>query len=421
MSLIGVAATLFTLVLTFVLSGFGHATSAHQRADEPGGDGDRQAQEDGGQRLRDGQAIFRFDTFGDEQLWTNVLRMHEPIATVDPATALAVGLKVDVEALPPEIIAALRAGMVDLTSPAVTIELLRLNAVVGVKGTVNETGQLASVGLTCALCHSTVDNSFAEGIGNRLDGWANLDLNVGAIVALSPALPDSLKAEFRTWGPGKYDPRHHAFDGTTLISLNSPSLPIVIPPIYGLKGVDFETHSADGPISYWNSYVGVGQMGGHGSFSDPRIGLFITQTPDLVTPKLSALLDYQLSLRVPDPPQGSFDKEAAKRGKQLFRNEAQCATCHRPPNFTDVLSGPSPTVPFLHDPAEVGTDPAYAARTATGKYRTTPLRGLWQHAPYFHDGSAPDLLAVVNHYNQLFALNLTAAQKADLVEFLKSL
>jgi CxxC motif-containing protein (DUF1111 family) len=188
-----------------------------------------------------------------------------------------------------------------------------------------------------------------------------------------------------------------------------------------LKGVGFETVTADGPISYWNSYVGVGQMGGHGNFSDPRIGISITQTPDLVTPKLASLLDYQLSLRVPDPPEGSVDREAAQRGKQLFRNEARCATCHQSPNFTDVLSGPSRTVPFLHDPAEVGTDAGYAARTATGKYRTTPLRGLWQHAPYFHDGSAPDLLAVVNHYNRLFALNLTDAQKADLVEFLKSL
>ena len=421
MRLIGVASTVFTLVLTFVISGFGQATNAQQRAMGPEGGGDRQHQQDSERSHRDGQAIFRFDTFGDEQLWTNVLRMHEAIATVDPATALAVGLKVDVEALPPAIIAALRAGEVDLTKPAVTTELLRLNAVVGVKGKVNETGQLTSVGVTCALCHSTVDNALARGIGKRLDGWANLDLNVGAIVALSPAMPDALKAELRTWGPGKYDPRHHAFDGTNLIALNSPSLPIVIPSIYGLKGVGFETYTADGPISYWNSYVGVGQMGGHGSFSDPRLGLFITQTPDLVTPKLGALLDYQLSLRVPDPPRGSVDQEAAERGKHVFRNQAGCATCHRSPNFTDVLSGPSQTAPFLHDPAEVGMDPGYAARAATRKYRTTPLRGLWQHAPYFHDGSAPDLLAVVNHYNKLFGLNLTAAQKADLVEFLKSL
>jgi len=414
MRLIGFASTVFTLVLTFVLYGFGRAAPT-PHANGRGGDHDRKAEP------REGQTIFRFDTFGDEQLWTNVLRMHEPVATLDPATALAVGLKVDVKALPPAVIDALRAGQVDLTSPAVTIELLRLDAVVGVKGAVDEAGQLTSIGITCALCHSTVDDSLAPGIGRRLDGWANGNLDVGAIVALSPALPEALKAEFRTWGPGKYDPRHHAFDGTNLIPLNSPSLPIVIPPIYGLKGVGFETFTADGPISYWNSYVGVGQMGGQGSFGDPRIGLFIRQTPDLVTPKLAALLDYQLSLRVPEPPRGSFDKAAAKRGGRLFRREAGCVTCHMPPHFTDVLSGPRRTVPVLHDPAEVGTDPAYAARTATGGYRTTPLRGLWQHAPYFHDGRAPDLLAVVNHYDRLFALNLTAAQKADLVEFLKSL
>ena len=421
MKLIGAAATVFTLVLAFVISGFGHATNAQQRAGRPESQGDRQQHQAGERTHRDGQAIFRFDTFGDEQLWTGVLRIHEPLATVDPATALAVGLKVDVEALPPAVLAALRAGQVDLTDPAVTTELLRLDAVVGVKGKVSGSGRLTSVGVTCALCHSTVDNSLARGIGRRLDGWANRDLNVGAIVALSPALPDALKAEFRTWGPGRYDPRHHAFDGTNLIPLNSPSLPIVIPSIYGLKGVGFETFTGDGPISYWNSYVGVGQMGGHGSFSDPRLGLFITQTPDLVTPKLGALLDYQLSLRVPDPPRGSVDKAAAERGKHLFRSRAGCATCHQSPNLTDVLSGPDRTVPFLHDPAEVGMDRRYAARTATGKNRTTPLRGLWQHAPYFHDGSAPDLLAVVNHYNRLFALRLTAAQKADLVEFLKSL
>jgi hypothetical protein len=246
-------------------------------------------------------------------------------------------------------------------------------------------------------------------------------LNVGAIVALSPALDEATKAEFRAWGPGKYDPRHHAFDGTNIIPLNSPSVPIVIPPIYGLKGVGFETFTGDGPISYWNSYVGVGQMGGQGNFSDPRIGLFIRQTPDLVTPKLRALLEYQLSLEVPKPERGAFNALAAARGQRLFGNEARCATCHEGPNLTDVLSGPQRRRPFLHEPAETGMDPRYAARSATGKYRTTPLRGLLQHPPYFHDGSAPDLLAVVNHYDALFGLNLTAAQKADLVEYLKSL
>jgi hypothetical protein len=368
-----------------------------------------------------GQQTFRYDTFGDEQLWTDVLRMPEVISTVSPATALAVGLKVDVDALPPEVTSALAAGQVNLNDPAVTIALLKLNAVVGVKGQVSDTGQLTSIGITCAFCHSTVDNSFAAGIGKRLDGWGNTDLNVGAIVALSPALDDATKAEFRTWGPGKYDPRHHAFNGTSIIPLNSPSLPIVIPPIYGLKGVGFETVTADGPISYWNAYVGVSQMGGHGSFSDPRIGLTISQTPDLVTPKLPNLLAYQLSLNPPKPDPGSFDPAAAARGKDLFRGQAGCNTCHVQPLLTDVLSGPDKTVPFLHDPSEVGMDPGYAERTATGKYRTTPLRALAFHAPYFHDGSAPDLLAVVNHYDTLFNLHLTDTQKADLVQYLKSL
>ena len=414
MRLIGAASIVYVLTIAFEFSG-GISPTAPNAAVAANSEAARNA------RLHDGQAIFRFDTFGDEQLWTDVLRMHEVIPTIDPATALSVGLKVDVEALPSEIVAALRARQVDLTNPAVTVALLKLNAVVGVKGTLNDAGQLTKVGVTCALCHSSVDDSFAPGIGRRLDGWANTDLNVGAIVALSPALDEATKAEFRTWGPGKYDPRHHAFDGTNIIALNSPSLPIVIPPIYGLKGVGFETFTADGPISYWNSYVGVGQMGGKGNFADPRIGLFISQTPDVVTPKLPALLKYQLSLQPPTAPADSFNRVAAQRGRQLFFSEARCSSCHQGPNFTDVLSGPDRSVPFLHDPEEVGTDPAYADRSATGKYRTTPLRGLLQHRPYFHDGSAPDLLAVVEHYDRLFALNLTASQKADLVEYLKSL
>ena len=414
MRLIGAAALLFVVAVAFAGSGLAPATRAEQQNGSSRPDG---------RAARDGQAIFRFDTFGDEQLWTDVLRMHEVIATVPPATALAVGLKVDVEALPSAVKAALRDGTIDLTNPAVTVELLRLNAVVGVKGAVDN-GQLTSVGITCALCHSSVDDSFAPGIGRRLDGWANVDLNVGAIVALSPALDAATKAEFNAWGPGKYDPRHHFFDGNTIVPLNSPSLPVVLPPIYGLRGVGFETFSGDGPISYWNAYVGIGQMGGQGTFHDARVppaGIFITQTPDLVTPKLPALLAYQLSLRTPEPPDGSFDRQAANRGRRLFRAEAGCASCHQGPQLTDVLTGPTPTVPFLHDPAEVGTDPAYASRTATGKYRTTPLRGLWQHPPYFHDGSAATLLDVVNHYDRHFALKLTPAQKADLVEYLKSL
>jgi mono/diheme cytochrome c family protein len=374
-----------------------------------------------GSRHDDGQQIFRYDTFGDEQLWTNVLQMHDVVSKVTPQQALAVGLKVDVDALPPAVIAGLRSNTIPLDDPAITIELLRLNAVVGLKGTVSDEHTLTSLGVTCALCHSTVDDSFAPGIGQRLDGWGNGDLNVGAIVALSPAIQEPLKTEFNSWGPGMYDPRHHAFDGTNIITLNSPSSPIVIPSIYGLKGVGFETFTADGPISYWNSYVGVGQMGGHGTFEDPRINLFIHQTPDLVTPKLAALLDYQLRLRTPKPPPGSFDQPAANRGRKLFESKAGCAECHQGSTFTDVLSGPDPRVPFLHEAVEVGTDGTYAARSATGKYRTTPLRGLWQHAPYFHDGSAPDLPAVVEHYVRQFGLQLDDQEKSDLVEYLKSL
>ncbi len=368
-----------------------------------------------------GRAIFRFDTFGDEQLWTGFLRMHEPIAKLSPKQALAVGLKVDLDALPPAVLAALKADLVNLDDPAVTLTLLRANAVVGVKGRVNAAGALTSVGITCALCHSTVDDALMPGIGHRLDGWAATSLDVGAIVALSPALDAATKEEFSSWGPGKYDPRHHYFDGTTLVPLNSPSLPIVIPPIYGLQRVGFETVSGDGPIWYWNSYVGVGQMGGHGSFRDPRIDVRISQRPDLVTPKLLPLLIYQLTLMKPAPPAGSFDRIAAARGRDVFGVAAGCARCHQGPAFTDVLSGSPRNWPVLHDPTEVGTEAEYASRTATKRYRTTPLRALFQHAPYFHDGSAATLEAVVEHYNVRFGLNLSGAQKSDLVQYLKSI
>ena len=357
--------------------------------------------------LTDGKAIFRFDTFGDEQLWTDTLKLHAVIETaISPRTALGVGLKVDSDALPANFLATH-----DLDDPATTVELIRLNSVVGVVGRVAD-GHLKSIGITCAICHSTVDNSVTTGIGRRLDGWPNRELNPGAIIALSPAITAAQKAVYNSWGPGFFDPRFNV-DG-----INGP---VVIPPAFGLQGVGFETFTGDGPISYWNNYVGVVEMGGHGSFSDPRIGISIVQKPDLVTPKLPALLNYQLSLRTPPPPAGSFDPTAAERGKAVFMEKANCASCHIPPTYTDVLRGPDPTVPFLHDPSEIGTDPGYAERSATGQYRATPLRALWQHPPYFHDGSATDLLAVVNHYDQFFGLRLTPREKADLVEFLKSL
>jgi mono/diheme cytochrome c family protein len=363
------------------------------------------------QLVAEGKDIFRFDTFGDEVYWTDTLRMHEVIASgVSPSTALSVGLKVDSDALPEAVRTAIATGQVDLNDPATTVTLLKLNAVVGVQGTVetvNGQDRLTRVGITCALCHSTVDNSFAPGIGKRLDGYANRTLNVGAIVALSPAVPADLKAILNGWGPGMYDPRIN-FDG-----LNTP---IVIPPAFGLRRVAMETFTGEGPVSYWNAYVAVTQMHAQGSFSDNRLGVNLVRNPDLVTAKLPALAEYQFSLDAPAPPAGSFDVAAAARGLALFNGAGTCATCHDPNrSFTDVNRG------VLHAPAETGMDAAYAQRTTQKKYRTTPLRGLWQHPPYFHDGSAANVEAVVAHYNQTLSLGLSAAQQADLAEYLKSL
>jgi cytochrome c5 len=349
--------------------------------------------------IAEGQKIFRFETFGDEQVWTDKLRLHEVVEkNVDPTTALKVGLKVDADVLPPGIL-----DKVDLTSPATTVALLKMNAIVGIQAAVNAENRITSIGVTCALCHSTVDNSVMPGIGRRLDGWPNRDLNVGAIIALSPALPAEKKAVYNSWGPGKYDPRYNQ-DGK--------NTPLVLPPAYGLADVKNETYTAEGPISYWNAYVAVTQMGGRGNFSDPRLGIDITHSPDLVTPKLAALRAYQHSLLTPAPPAGSFDAAGAERGRAVF--DRTCATCHVGGSGTDNNGG------TLHAPAETGMDGAYAARTNNKAYRTTPLRGLWQHPPYFHDGSAATLADVVAHYNRVRTLGLTADQQRDLVEYLKS-
>jgi mono/diheme cytochrome c family protein len=358
-----------------------------------------------------GKEIFRFDTFGDEVYWTDSLQMHDVIsAGVSPKTALGVGLKVDSDALPETVKAAIAAGQVDLDAPATTVTLLKLNAVVGLRGTVetvNGQDRLARVGITCALCHSTVDNSFAPGIGKRLDGHPNRSLNVGAIVALSPNVPAALKAILNSWGPGKYDPRIN-FDG-----LNTP---IVLPPAFGLRDVAKETFTGEGPVSYWNAYVAVTQMHGQGNFSDPRLNVNLVRNPDLVTSKLPALAEYQFSLDAPPPPAGSFDVAAAARGKVVFEGAGKCATCHIPSeSFTDINRG------RLHAPAETGMNAAYAQRTTQKMYRTTPLKGLWQHPPYFHDGIAANVEAVVQHYDNVLALQLSAQQKSDLANYLKSL
>ena len=360
--------------------------------------------------LSRGQEIFRFDTFGDEQFWTDTLRMHEVIQqVVTPSVALSVGLKVDADALPQGVKDALAAGQVDLNSTATTLALLKLDAVVGLKGdvqTVNGRDTLVRVGITCALCHSMVDNSFAPGIGQRQDGWANTTLNPGAIVALSPALTEAQRSVYNSWGPGRYDPR---------FNIDGQSTPIVLPPAYGLRGIDKETFTAEGPVSYWNAYVAVTQMHGQGNFSDPRLGINVAQSPDLVTPKLEALREYQLSLNAPTAPAGSIDAAAAQRGREVFAGAGRCASCHVGSTLTDVNAGK------LHAPAETGMDPRYAARTTQKAYRTTPLRGLFQHAPYFHDGSAATLGDVVGHYERVLSLELTEQQRRDLVEYLKSL
>jgi mono/diheme cytochrome c family protein len=379
----------------------GHDRDDHDRGHDPRGDAER---------IAAGRDVFRYDTFGDEQQWTDRLRMHEVIeSAVDPLTALALGLKVDVDALPDEVLAAIELGAVDLTDPATTLALIELDAVVGVVGTVrNVDGQdrLTRVGVTCALCHSTVDDAFAPGIGHRLDGWPNTDLDPGAIIAASPAVPANAKAVYNSWGPGKYDPR---------FNLDGKTTPLVIPPAFGLANVKSETYTAEGPVSYWNRYVAVTQMGGQGSFTDERLGIHVVQNPDLVKNQLGILGDYQFSLATPAAPAGSFDPVAAARGKAVFRGAGQCATCHIGPLYTDVNRG------VLHAPAETGMDPAYALRTATQRYRTTPLRALATHPPYFHDGSAATLEDVVSHYDSVRHLGLTPAQKHDLVEFLRSI
>lgn len=367
--------------------------------------------------LAEGQAIFRFDTFGDESQWTDTLRMHEVIRNaVDPTTALAVGLKVDADALPAAVVQGIRDGSIDLKSPATTVALLKLNAVVGLQGkveVVDGKDTLTRVGVTCALCHSTVDDSFAPGIGKRLDGWANRDLNPGAIIALSPALSATMKAVYNSWGKGKYDPRFNQ-DGK-----NGPQ---VIPPAYGLAGIHSITSTGDGDdIAYWNRYVGITQMGGHGTFVEPRTGVNVTNgTDDQISAKLPALQAYQLSLLAPPPPPGSFDPAAAARGKLVFAGAGRCISCHAGPLKTDANT-------TLHLPSEVvsepepGGAPSYAARSATKRYRTAPLAGLWQHPPYFHNGTAATAEQVVRTYDDRQTLGLTEAEIADLAQYLKSL
>jgi hypothetical protein len=406
---------------------------------------------DAARMIEEGRRTFRFDTFGDEDFWGGTLRLHEAIegsalggvATPDlgldgvsPKTALGVGLKVDVDALPGSLVDALRAGNVDLGSPATTVALLGLNAVVGVTGVPNEKGGLRTMGIQCALCHSTVDNSLTPGIGHRRDGWPNRDLNVGLIVSLAPDLSvvakllgtdqATVRKVLRSWGPGKFDAElfmdGKAFNG-------SQSAATLLPPAFGLAGVNLHTWTGWGSVTHWNAFVANLEMHGKGTFYDPRLDDavrfpiaaanrfgHVRNDPDLVTPKLAALHFYQLALRAPRPPEDSFDEEAAERGKRVFEGQARCTQCHVAPLFTEPGWN-------MHTGAEIGIDDFQASRAPDGRYRTSPLRGLFTHTKggFYHDGRFATLGDVIAHYDSTFALGLTAAQKSDLAQYLLSL
>jgi hypothetical protein len=398
--------------------------------------------------IANGRSTFRFDNFGNQDFWGGALRLHEAIAGaanggvgagLSPKAALALGLKVDAKALPAPLAKALTAGRVNLDDPAVTVALLSLNAVVGVRGFFDSSRRLTSVGITCALCHSTVDDSFAPGIGNRLDAWANRDLDIGAIAALAPSVAPfaqllgvdeaTVRRVFRSWGPGKFD-AELLLDGQPF-GPTGRSAATLIPPAFGLAGVNLHTYTGWGSVPYWNAFVAVLEMQGKGTFFDPRLNdaskfpiaaangfADVRREPDLVTPKLGALQFYQLAIPAPKAPRGSFDRRAAERGAELFAadGKARCASCHVPPLYTEPGFN-------LHKPEDIGIDAFQAQRSPTDGYRTTPLRGLWTHTKggFYHDGRFATLRDVVDHYDSFQGLGLSTSEKRDLVEFLKSL
>src|SRR5436309_713950 len=396
-----------------------------------------------GELVEQGRQIFRFDTFGDEEFWGNTLKLHRAIAGsrfggigpgVSPLTALAVGLKVDSEALPADLVESIRRGRLDLADPANTLALLRLNSVVGVTGFFNPQGMIQSIGIQCALCHSTVDDSLAPGIGRRLDGWANRDLNVGAIVALAPDLSTvanllgiddaTVRRVLGSWGPGKFDAEVF-LDGKAFRD-DGKSAATLIPPAFGLAGVNLHTWTGWGSVTHWNAFVANLEMHGKGTFFDPRLddaGQFpvaaragfgnVRNTPDLVTSKLAALHFYQLAIPAPTPPQGSFDAAAAARGKTLFEVKAKCSTCHVPPLFTEPGWN-------MHKPEEIGVDDFQSSRAPDKRYRTAPLKGLFAHQKggFYHDGRFATLDDVVQHYNSTQSLGLSPQDIKDLVEYL---
>ncbi len=397
--------------------------------------------------LDQGRKIFRFDTFGDEAFWGDTLKLHQAVAGakqggvgpgVSPKTALAVGLKVDIDALPQSVVDGVKSGAVDLTDPATTVALLSLNAVVGVTGFSGTDGKLRSMGIQCALCHSTVDDSFAPGIGHRLDGWANRDLNVGAIVALAPDLSvvtnllgvddTTVRTVLNSWGPGKFDAELF-LDGKAFRP-DGKSGAVLIPPAFGLAGVNLGTWTGFGSTTYWNAFVANLEMHGTGTFYDPRLS-DPTQFPvavkagsanvrnesDSISSKLAALHFYQLAIPAPQSPEArnAFNFPAF-RGKTIFNGRAQCARCHVPPLFTEPGYN-------MHTPEELGIDNFQANRSPTKMYRTAPLKGLFSHQKggFFHDGRFPDLRSVVEHYDSNLKTGLTDEEKSDLIAYLRTL
>lgn len=399
-----------------------------------------------GQLIDEGRQTFRSDTFGDQAFWGDTIKLHQAIAGsahggvgsgVSPHTALSVGLKVDSEALPSDVQAQIKNGTANLDDPATTLALLKLKAVVGVTGFFDASGTLTSMGIQCALCHSTVDDTFSPGIGKRLDGWANRDLNVGAIVALAPDLSSvahlvgvdegTVRTVLTDWGPGKFDAQL-LLDGKGFRP-DGGSSAVLIPPAFGLAGVNLATWTGFGSVTYWNAFVANIEMHGQGTFSDARLNdaavfpiaseagfASIQTTPDNITSKLAALHFYQLAIPAPTPPPGSFDPQAAARGAAVFSAPGRCATCHVPPLFTEPGWN-------MHTPEEIGIDDFQAGRAPDRAYRTAPLKGLWTHTKggFFHDGRFPTLAAVVDHYNSFLGLGLTSSERSDLIEYLKSL
>ena len=398
------------------------------------------------ERLRAGKRAFRFETYGDEAFWGGKLRLHEAISGeghggvgpgISPSTALALGLKVDVEALPRKLRRDIERRRVDLEDPATTLALLQLDAVIGLKGFFDAEGKLESVGIQCALCHSVVDDRFAPGIGRRRDGWPNRDLDVGAIVAAAPDLTaftdllgvddETLRTVLRGWGRGKFD----AFvnlDGKATRP-DGGSAATLIPPLFGLEGVGLMSWNGWGGIGAWMPMVIVLELHGQGTFADRRLrdatqfpiaaanGFDrVVNSPDRVTPHLAALLAYVESLDPPPAPEGSYDPEAATRGQALFAGRARCTNCHVPPLYT--LPGFN-SVPA----ATIGIDSFQADRSPNLGYRPPPLRGVFtrQKGGFFHDGRFASVNDVVAHFNAQFALALTPEEASDLAEFVKSL